>query len=621
MNKIASLMLAIIMFWGFSTTALAFTESTSNPYTGKTYTHDDKHADAEIICGIDVSYYQGTVDFEKVKADGIDFVFLRAAVRGYGSKGTLMKDSKFPEYFSAAKSAGLDIGAYIYSQAITVAEAKQEADYILDIVKGYNITLPIVFDFEYASPADSRLRAANLSNSAQTKICLAFCERVESAGYTAMVYANQSMLTDRLNDDTIAKEYDIWLANYSTTPKYASKLYDCDYTYWQYNSQGRVAGISGDVDCDFRYYTAPDRVTGLTITNEEYEGISLEWEKVKGCYGYQIYKYNSYTEKYVRIGSTKGASITTFIDTESKGHPSIYKVRAITAYKGSFKAGSCSKTVTSKGVFKINVNGSGTGYCTFNWQVYPGADEYQILRSNAENGTYSTIATVSAETTHFTDFTDDGFKTYYYIVKAVLRDENGELLANYYTPTQKVAKEQPKIGSATLKTSNSIQVAWTNVKGATGTEIWRKPSGGAYKKIKTITNVTTKTYTDKSLKKGVKYYYAVRHYITVNGIKYYSSYSSSKSAITLKTPSVALKSANKASKITYEKIYGASGYEIYMKASGGKYKLIKTTSKTSYTKKSLSSKKTYYFKVRAYKTVNGKKVYSSFSKAKKIKTK
>lgn len=618
MKKIIAFSLIITIFLQFGTTAaFAFTDTKVSPFISKNYTHDDKFLNYEIINGIDVSEWQSSVDFAKAKAAGADFVLLRAGYRGY-SKGTLKKDVTFDKYASAAIAAGLDVGAYIYSQAITVKEAQEEADYILGIVKGYDLTLPIVFDFEYAEPADSRLRAANLSNKAHTNICLAFCERIEEAGYTAMVYANHSMLTNDINDEVIAQEYDIWLANYSTSPTLSGSYYDCDYSYWQYTSSGSVNGISGRVDCNFRYFKKPDAVTNLKVAKETISSTTLSWKKVKGCYGYQIYKIDPATGDYKKIGSTKGASKTTFADTSSLGMPNTYKVRAISAYKGGFSAGVFSNSINSNGVFMINISAKGTGYATFNWQVFPGADEYQVLRAETENGSYSVIAKTDSETTHYTDYTDNGFKTYYYMVKAVLRDENGELLANQYTPVQKIEKPQPTMSSAYLKKANAIEITWANVSGATGTVIYRKASGGVYKKIKTIGG-TSNRYIDTGLKKGVKYAYKVCHYLTLDGKTYYSSYSNVKTAITLKATSVTVKAAKRAAKISYQKVSGASGYEIYMKASGGKYTLIKTTSKLSYTKKPLVKGKKYVFKVRAYKSVNGKKVYSSFSKVKSIR--
>ncbi len=619
MKKLLAFTLSIVMIFQLSATALAFTDTTNNPFTGKKYTHDDRFAGAEIIHGVDVSYYQTTADFAKAKAAGADFVFLRAGYRG-SSKGTLYKDTTFDKYAAAATDAGLDLGAYIYSQAITVDEAKEEADYIIGIVRNYNITLPLVFDFEYASGASSRLRAAKLSAKKQTDICLAFCERVEAAGYTAMVYANHSMLTNDLNDEDIAAKYDIWLANYSTTPTLSGKLYSQEYAYWQYSSTGSVNGISGSVDCNFRYYKKPTQVTNLKITGETMSGTTLSWDRIKGCYGYEIYKINLSTGVYEKISTVRGASTTTYTDVSSMGIPNTYKVRAINAYKGSFDGGEYSNEVASKGVFKISVSSNGAGYAVLNWQVFPGADEYQLLRADAENGQYKTIATVIGGTTHYTDNTDNPFKTYYYMVTAILKDENGEAIANQYTPVLKLDKPQPKMNSAALKTAGSIEIKWTNVSGVTGTEIYRAAGTGAYAKIATV-SATTTSYTNKGLTKGIKYTYKVRHYSVKNGKTYYSNFTGTKSATTLKKATIKVTAAKKSAKIAITKVAGCGGYEIYMKAPGGKYTLVKTTTKTTYTRKKLTSKSKYKFKVRAYKKVNGKKVYGAYSKVKTVKVK
>ena len=619
MKKLTSFILFIILTIQIGASAYAFTDTVADPFTNKKYTHDDKFSNSEIINGIDVSQWQTTADFKKAKADGADFVFLRAACRG-SSKGTLVKDTTFDKYAEAATKAGLDVGAYIYSQAITVAEAKEEADYIMGIVKNYNITLPIVLDFEYDSSPTSRLRAAKLTNRKRTDICLAFCERVEQSGYTAMVYANQSMLTDDLYDEEIAEKYDIWLANYSTSPKYGGKLYDCDYSYWQYSSTGKIDGISGNIDCNFRYFTAPAQVKNLKVTNEKIDKTTISWNRIKGCYGYQIYKINRSTGVFEKIATLKGASSTSYTDYSSMGLPNTYRVRAITAYKGKFSGGKYSSSIDSDGVFMLNLSSMGAGYATFNWQVYPGASEYRVLRASAENGQYIEIANVDAGTTHYTDYTEYGFKTYYYMVRAILKDDKGEIIANQYTPVMEIIKPQPSVSSVSLKSSNSIEIKWTNVSSITGTEIYRSANSGAYKKIATVSS-TKSSYVDKGLKKGVKYTYKIRNFIKSNGKAYFSKYSNAKSTITLKAPVIKLTSGVKSAKITYAKVYGASGYEIYMKAPNGKFKLIKATSSSSYTYKKLTSKKTYQFKVRAYRKVNGKKVYSSFSSTKSIKSK
>ena len=256
MKKILSIALSFIMILQMSTTAFAFVDTKNNIFTGSKYTHDDKFSGYEIVNGLDISVHQGTIsNFNTVKSAGVDYMFLRAGYRGYGSAGSLNKDTMFDSYAKGAVAAGIDIGAYIYSQAITVAEARAEADYIVNIVKGYEITLPLVFDYEYYS--GGRLSNANLSTRQRTDICLAFCERVEAAGYTACVYANRSMFRTDLYTDEIANKYIIWLAQYNTSTVLGGSYFPQDYEYWQYTSSGSVSGISGRIElinCSLRYW-------------------------------------------------------------------------------------------------------------------------------------------------------------------------------------------------------------------------------------------------------------------------------------------------------------------------------------------------------------------------------
>lgn len=194
-----------------------------------------------VLPGVDVSAWQGTINWEKVADAGVEFVFLRAALRFTGS-GNLAVDNYFYKNYTGAKAAGLAVGAYIYSQAITVAEGIQEANYIMDVVEGLEMDLPLVIDYEYYGTS-GRLYEANLSRRAGTDICLAFCETVEAAGYEGMVYANPSMLNDELYRD----EFDrVWLAHYTTKTSY-SGVYD----FWQCSQSGSVNGIGGNVDLNF----------------------------------------------------------------------------------------------------------------------------------------------------------------------------------------------------------------------------------------------------------------------------------------------------------------------------------------------------------------------------------
>lgn len=232
------------------------------PYglTPRGFTHSERFDGYTIKKGIDVSEWNGTINWSNVKEDGIEFAIVRGAYRGYGSQGTLVKDKNAANNLKQADAAGIPVGAYIFSQATTEAEAVEEAEYLLDIVKGYNITLPLVMDFEYASDGNGltgRLYNADLSASEATAICRAFCRTIEGAGYTAMVYANKDMLENDLNASQISKDYLIWLAHYTSQTNYNG-----NYNFWQCTSSGKVNGIAGNVDINY-WYIAPDQTKEL----------------------------------------------------------------------------------------------------------------------------------------------------------------------------------------------------------------------------------------------------------------------------------------------------------------------------------------------------------------------
>ena len=204
-------------------------------------------------------------------------------------------------------------------------------------------------------------------------------------------------------------------------------------------------------------------------------------------------------------------------------------------------------------------------------------------------------------------------------------------VSNKYLKIDSSNQQSTTLSKPTVKVSsnsyNSNKLSWNKVTGSSGYEVLRATSKtGTYKSVKTITSGSTVSYTDKSLATGTTYYYKVRAYRTVDKKKVYSSYSSVVSAKpVLKTPSVKLTSGSKKATIKWEKISGASGYEVYRATSkSGKYSKIKTITKNStvsYVNSSLTKNKTYYYKVRAYRTVNGKKIYSSYSVAKSVKVK
>ncbi len=192
--------------------------------------------------GVDVSTYQKEIDWQAVAGDGIDFAILRLGYRGY-TEGGLFLDQTFETNLRGALDAGLEVGVYFFSQAITPEEAEAEAAYILNAIEGYEVTGPIAFDWEPIAPGNNA-RTDGLDNDTLTRCAAAFCKKIEGAGYTPAVYFNQSLGYLRYDLRELT-EYDLWLAEYDTKPDF---YYHFD--LWQYTHTGRVAGIEGDVDLD-----------------------------------------------------------------------------------------------------------------------------------------------------------------------------------------------------------------------------------------------------------------------------------------------------------------------------------------------------------------------------------
>ena len=186
-----------------------------------------------------MSKYQGSVNFSKVKKAGFDFVMLRAGARGYGS-GKIIEDSFFDENLIEASNAGLQIGIYFYSQAISKEEAEEEANFVLSQIGTTTITYPIVFDMEEVM--GDTYRTQSLTKEKRTEIAAAFLNVIKTAGYTPMLYGTKEWLLEKYQLATLTST-DIWLAQYETQPDYPYA-----FNMWQYTQDGTVPGISGKVD-------------------------------------------------------------------------------------------------------------------------------------------------------------------------------------------------------------------------------------------------------------------------------------------------------------------------------------------------------------------------------------
>ena len=201
------------------------------------------YAYAPYTIGIDVSSHQKDIDWQQVAASGVRFAIIRAGYRGY-TKGNLNLDPYFQRNIEGALAAGLQVGVYFFSQATTVAEAIEEAQYTIDLIRSYSVTYPVVFDWERQDYDTSRTQKT--SEETVAACAVAFCETVKAAGYTPMFYASPSKVKKMADNMGYLADYPFWLAHY--TKEQIPSSYTNHFDMWQYSSKWSVPGISGNVD-------------------------------------------------------------------------------------------------------------------------------------------------------------------------------------------------------------------------------------------------------------------------------------------------------------------------------------------------------------------------------------
>ena len=228
---------------GETTEAPAITHPTlpENPY----HSTDFQYAGDYLSCltadsrlGIDVSSHQGVIDWQQVAASGVEFAMIRLGYRGYET-GVIKVDDYARSNLAAAREAGLDVGVYFFSQAITAEEARQEANFVLAVLEEAKLQMPVVFDWELIA---GEARTGGIDSRTLTDCAIAFCQVIQDAGYEPMVYFNQHLAEALLNLEELT-EYEFWLAMYTDQMTYPYRI-----RMWQYTEEGTVPGIDGSVD-------------------------------------------------------------------------------------------------------------------------------------------------------------------------------------------------------------------------------------------------------------------------------------------------------------------------------------------------------------------------------------
>ena len=467
----------------------------SSGLRAQSVSHQDKYSDCILQHGIDVSYHNGRIDWEKVKDDGIDFAIIRVAYRGY-ENGALRVDTEAMENMKNANAAGIPIGVYIFSQAISAAEARQEADFIVENIKDYQIDLPVVLDFEYVATGVGRLYKAKLSKSAATSVCSAFCDRVKALGYTPMVYANKTMYEDKTYAADFSQEYPIWMAHYNSSTNYGG-----EYEYWQYTSEGKVDGIKTKdnpyVDLNYRYYNS------LRITKREAGSLSMKWDAWDGAAGYDIYR-KSGSGNYTILES--GVEGTAFTDKSLKAGTSYsYKVYP----QGTSTCIGFNTGITQLSSAKLSGKGTAFDKIKLTWPKVSGASSYYIQRYNSSKKTYSNVKTASGKSTSYTDGSKNASTKYKYRIRPCKVVFNGRSYGGYSkivtVKTKGKVKARTKSKKLKLRKSASKSAKSLGTIKKKGTKVTVTGSTGSWYRLSVKINGKSKTgYIIKSSLKLIK---------------------------------------------------------------------------------------------------------------------
>ena len=256
------------------------------------------------IKGIDVSKYQGDIDYNKIKNSDIKFVIIRA---GYGQNNI---DGKFVRNITECNRLGIPCGVYWFSYALNPAQAEKEAQSCLSAIKPYKLQYPVCFDFEYDSVSYSVKHGVNVTKESASAIAIAFLSEIEKAGYWATNYTNLDF-SKRYFSNYVMTRYDVWAARYSSTPTDIAKTAGL----WQYSSKGKVAGISGNVDMDIAHKDYPTLIANKNKNNSSNNKSSTTVQPGNGYTSVPdmyklVFDAKYYLNKYPDLQAAFGSNVT-----------------------------------------------------------------------------------------------------------------------------------------------------------------------------------------------------------------------------------------------------------------------------------------------------------------------
>ncbi len=571
-------------------------------------THQNRFSGVSKVYGIDVSYYQGNIDWKKVKNSGVEFVIIRVGYRGYGSAGTLVEDPKFKTYLDGATKAGLKVGVYFYTQAITTAEAKAEAKFVLDRIKGYSLQMPVYYDIESVDYDTGRLDSAGLSKAQKTALCTAFCDTIIKSGYSAGVYANYTWLNYYIDGAGLGKKYPIWLAHYTSNTNYDQRM-----DMWQYSGSGTVSGISAYTDVNVWYSgKLPLYVSDLISVANTSTSNKFAWNGAPDATGYEVYQGTSPSDPHKKkIGDTKNTYFTN--SNKSTGTMYKYMVRAYSDASGKRVYGDYSDVFTTctlpANISKISASARGTSV-TISWDKVSKATDYIV--EHYVICAWKQVGTTSSLSYKVNGITQNGVNKFR--VKA-RRNYSGVYYNGGYTYVNAEVTDIPSAVTgirSTSNTSTSNTITWNASKKAEGYEVYQWI--GTTDSYKLIGTTTSTKFTNSKKSSGTMYGYKVRAFNNVDGQRIEGAYSSELTTCTLPANvSFSLCSTDVDSiTLNWNKVSKATGYQVEM-YTNGTWKTLSTLSGTSYTASDLSQNTAYRFRVRAIRNYNYINYYGDYT--------
>lgn len=572
--------------------------------------------------GIDVSHYQGNIDWGKVKKSDVDFAIIRC---GYGQDYTSQDDKYWKKNADACTEYDIPFGTYLYSYADTAEKAVSEAKHVLRLIKGYDLRYPVYYDLE-----DQSLR--NLSPAALGKIASAFCETIEEAGYEAAVYANTDWFTNRLTDP-VFNNWDRWVAQYNTVCKYTGK-----YNMWQCTSKGSVSGINGNTDINFLIGEEPAaEVSNITLNKKSaslQKGDTLKLSASaapKNAFNKSL-KWSSSDKSVVEVnnGTVTAVGSGTANITVTSAQNSKIKVSCKITVTGGAETGQPEQPETGGGseMTPENIKPNKITLDKTKLTLTAGASS-TVKAAIQPDGVTEEKPEWKSSNTGVASVNSSGKITAKAPGKAVITAQLGNLKDSC---TVTVSPKTVSSFSYKPASESSVQLSWKKVTGASGYSIYRYDTKTKKDVLIKNTGAGTLSYTVKkingssgsALAAGAAYTFRIAPYKTIDGKKVYGSKKSVNAGTKPKKASlkkVSRVSSSKA-KIQWGKVSSAGGYVIYIseKQNSG-YKALKTlTSKsTSFTASGLKKGKKYYIKIATFKKLDGKIIYGNYSGIKSVK--